>query len=220
MTNLGMTKGNGSTSAVGAMLLAPVRPVLLGLMLTGAGTSSARAEPSELLVFPQAALQTSSGAAAAVQGRAGASIAELRRLSGLSWDQLAHLFGVSRRSLHFWASGKAMAPSNEEHLQRMLAALRQIDRGSASANRSALLDAQAEGELPLDLLAGGQYQRVVELLGAGLARRLNPPKLSAAATAARAPRPPEELVGALQDRIHPTSGRLAGSKPMRIVRSK
>ncbi len=40
------------------------------------------------------------------------------------------------------------------------------------------------------------------------------PKLSAEARAARAPRPPEELVDALQDRIHPTSGRLIDAKPI------
>jgi DNA-binding transcriptional regulator YiaG len=219
MTSLAMTAGT-STSAAGAMLRGSVGPVLLGLMLSGTGTSSARAAPEETVVFPLAARQTSSGAAAVVPSRAGASIAELRRLSGLSWEQLAHVFGVSRRSLHFWASGKAMAPSNEEHLQRLLAALRQIDRGSASTNRSALLAVQAGGELPLDLLADGQYQRVVALLGSGEARRVVPAKLSAAAEAARAPRPPDELLGALQDRVHPASGRLLGSKPMRIVRSK
>jgi len=40
------------------------------------------------------------------------------------------------------------------------------------------------------------------------------PKISAAARAARAPRPPGELVGALQDRIHPTSGRLLAARPI------
>jgi DNA-binding NarL/FixJ family response regulator len=47
-------------------------------------------------------------------------------------------------------------------------------------------------------------------------RRVSPPKLSEEARAARAPRPPEELVGALQDRIHPTSGRLRAAKSVRF----
>ena len=34
------------------------------------------------------------------------AVSELRRISGLTWEQLAWLFGVSRRSVHFWASGK------------------------------------------------------------------------------------------------------------------
>lgn len=38
--------------------------------------------------------------------------------------------------------------------------------------------------------------------------------LSKEARAARAPRPPEELVDALQDRIHPTSGRLIAAMPI------
>ena len=66
----------------------------------------------------------------------------------------------------------------------------------------------------------GKDQRVSAQLGSGEAHRVRPAKLSAAALAARAPRPPEELLGALQDRIHPASGRLLGSKPMRIVQSK
>jgi hypothetical protein len=41
-----------------------------------------------------------------------------------------------------------------------------------------------------------------------------PPKLSAEARATRAPRPPEELVGALHDNIHPTSGRLISASPV------
>jgi len=39
-------------------------------------------------------------------------------------------------------------------------------------------------------------------------------KLSEEARAARAPRPREELVGALQDRIHPTSGRFLAARPI------
>src|SRR5690606_28590116 len=121
----------------------------------------------------------------------------------------ARLFNVTRRSLHFWASGKAMTPSNEEHLQRLLAVVRRLDRGSARENRTLLLSVREDGSLPVDLLAKGGYERVVALLGPGSGRRAVPPsKLSAEAQAARAPRPPEELVGALQDRVHPASGRL------------
>ena len=218
MMTLATRTNLGSTSAVGGMLMRQVKPVLLGLMLSGPGTSSATASPRELL-FPRRPEQTSGGASVVVPDRAGASIAELRRLSGLSWDQLARLFNVSRRALHFWASGKAMAPSNEEHLQRLLGVVRKIDRGSASVNRTALLGVQ-DGELPLDLLADGKYDRTLTLLGPGEARRVRAPRLSAAAVAARAPRPPEELVGALQNRIHPTSGRLLAAKAVRIVRSK
>ena len=91
----------------------------------------------------------------ALECEAGAVIGELRRLSGLTWDQLARLFGVSRRSVHFWASGKPMAPSNEEHLRRLLAVVRKVDRGSARANRAILLGADEDGISLFDLLAAG-----------------------------------------------------------------
>ena len=163
---------------------------------------------------------TTAGAAVVVAEPAGAAIGELRRLSGFTWDQLARIFDVSRRSLHFWASGKPMAPNNEEHLQRLLSVVRKIDRGSASANRAALLGVREDGSLPFDLLAAGDYERVLSQLGQGKARRAAPPKLSEEARAARAPRPPEELVGALQDRIHPTSGRLRAAKAIAVSRRK
>lgn len=211
-----------STSAAGAMVMRRARkPVLVGCMLAGLGTSTAYALPPDMMLHSQRLLEhTTAGVAVAVAKPAGGAIGELRRLSGFTWDQLARLFNVSRRSLHFWASGKPMAPGNEEHLQRLLAVVRKIDRGSASANRAVLLGAREDGSLPFDLLAAGDYDRVLSLLGPGDPRRAPPPKLSDDARAARAPRPPEELVGALQDRIHPTSGPLRAAKAITVSRRR
>lgn len=210
-----------TTSAAGAMLMRQVRaPMLVGCMLAGLGTSAAALPPLDIVRAQRSAAQTTSGVSLSVGAPAGAAIGELRRLSGLTWEQLARLFNVSRRSLHFWASGKPMASTNEEHLHRLILVLRKIDRGSASANRAALLDAREDGSLPFDLLAAGDYERVVSLIGAGHARRISPPALSEESRVARAPRPPEELVGALQDRIHPTSGRLRAAKPITVPRRK
>src|SRR4030065_864926 len=36
------------------------------------------------------------------------AIAEIRRLTGLTWGQIAEIFDVSRRTIHFWASGKPL----------------------------------------------------------------------------------------------------------------
>jgi DNA-binding transcriptional regulator YiaG len=218
MTNLKARPMFNSTSAAGAMLMGQVRePVLVGCMLAGLGTSTAYAVPPDTVLRSQRSVeQTTSGAAVLVAEPAGAAIGELRRLSGFTWDQLARIFHVSRRSLHFWASGKAMAPSNEEHLQRLLSVVRRIDRGSASANRAALLGICEDGSLLFDLLAAGDYERVLSLLGPGEAHRVSPPKLSEEARAARAPHPPEELVGALQDRIHRDGGTVRAAKSVKV----
>jgi hypothetical protein len=91
-------------------------------------------------------------------------------------------------------------PSNEEHLQRLIAAMHKIDRGSASANRSILLRVHEDGGMAFDLLANRDYDGVVALLGEHETQRTRLPKLAHEVRAARAPRPPEELVDALQDR--------------------
>lgn len=146
------------------------------------------------------------------------TIHELKKLSGLTWEQLARIFNVSRRSLHFWASGKPMTPFNEEHLRRLLATIRSIDRGSPDINRSALLQPQHGSTIPLDLLIAGKYEEVKQLLGAGTA--VEKPKLkplSLEAIASRLPPPPEALVGALQDTIHREVGR---SRPAKTTRSQ
>ena len=193
-----------STSAAGAMLMSQIpQHILIGIMLAGLGTSTEAALPIDLMSRSPRIAQTTAGLSVPLGECPGASIAELRRLSGLTWDQLARLFRVSRRSLHFWASGKAMTPANEEHLQRLVAVLRKLDRGSGSTNRAMLLTPRDDGTIPFDLLAEGRYEQVISVMGHGQSfPRVMPPQLSDEAKAARAPRPPEELVGALQDQIH------------------
>jgi transcriptional regulator with XRE-family HTH domain len=125
---------------------------------------------------------------------------ELRKLTGLTWEQLAELFKVSRRSLHLWASGEPMSCRNEERLYRLLGTIRYIDRGSASMNRSILLSPCSDGTLPFDLLTEGRYNEVQELLGPGNApRRPTLAPVSLEASNSRSPQKLEQLVGALHD---------------------
>ncbi|MEH2023895.1 XRE family transcriptional regulator [Nostoc sp.] len=146
------------------------------------------------------------------------ALSELRRLSGLTWDQLAKLFNVSRRSLHFWASGQPLSRFNEEHLHRVLGAIQYIDRGSASLNRSLLLKAGSNGRPLFDLMVVGKYEEFKQIIGSGNAPQkpqLSP--LSEDARAARRPQNPAELVDALQDPIHLE---VRQSRPARAARSR
>ena len=138
------------------------------------------------------------------------AIHELRRISGLTWDQLARLFNVSRRSLHAWGSGQPLYPANEERLNRLLAIIRYIDRGAADLNRQALLTPTTDDGLPLDLLINAEYERVKQLLGRGSGRRKikHTPLSPGASTQALWRPPPEQLVGTLHDTIHQEAGRL------------
>ena len=68
------------------------------------------------------------------------SVRELKERSGLTWDQLAKAFSVSRRSVHGWASGARMNAANAELLARLTGALSQVEvPGDTDATRAAIL---------------------------------------------------------------------------------
>jgi DNA-binding XRE family transcriptional regulator len=92
---------------------------------------------------------------------------EVRKLSGLTWEQLALALNVSRRSLHFWASGQPLSRSHEESVNQLLSTLRYINRGSAAINRRVLLSPTSDGQVPFELLVAGKYEAVKQLLGPG-----------------------------------------------------
>ena len=213
-----------TTSAGGPMIDRGYRAVwarITGCILAEPGTS---AGPVDWVVGAWNLVwrQTSGGASVLrKKDHAGGAIAELRRLSGLTWAQLARLFGVTRRSLHFWASGKPLTPANEERLNRMLATVRKVNRGSAIANRTLLLAADGDGQIAFDMLAEGRYEDVISLLGAGgVAPRSVGNRPSSSVQAARTPPAPDRFLNARQDRIHVEKPRLVSAKPIRVPRGK
>jgi DNA-binding transcriptional regulator YiaG len=179
---------------------------------TSADSSPSQAEVQAL----QPQKQTTAGVSFELRKLAASSVAELRRLTGFTWEQLARLFSVSRRSVHFWASGNKMTAANEEHLERVLATIRLIDRGSAHANRTALLAPRGDGVTPFEELTSGRYDAVVALIGRGSTRSpLHLSGLSPVAKAARVPRPPEELADASQERVHQELRKFRPAKSVR-----
>lgn len=145
------------------------------------------------------------------------AIFKLRRISGLTWEQLGELFGVSRRSVHFWASGKPLNAGHQQRLMQILDVVRAADRGDARATRAALLDVK-DGVTAFALLAAERYEEARAILGGG-AGRPGPAlaQLSAAAKTAREPLPPEDLVDAQHARVHRDPGR---ARPARTLRNK
>lgn len=132
-----------------------------------------------------------------------AALSELRKLSGLTWEQLARLFNVSRRSLHFWASGQPMSRFNEESLHRLLSTLRYINRGSANTSRQILLSPCKNGQIPFDLLVAGRYEDVKNLLGYGNApEQVQLAPIDDNERVLRKPQKPNELIDALHEPVH------------------
>jgi DNA-binding transcriptional regulator YiaG len=148
----------------------------------------------------------------------GNPIAEIRRISGLTFDQLARMFAVARRTVHLWMSGQRMLPAKQEQVQRILATMRRVDRGASDLTRAALL---GDGAKILDLIANGELSAVEGLLGAGPVKHHPLPPTS---RRPRAEQPsPADLVQATQDGPHPAvhgGKRIKSMKATRIPRGK
>ncbi len=139
--------------------------------------------------------------------KVGAEIFEIRRLSGLTWEELATIFDVSRRSLHHWANGKSISAANEVRVRRLLSTLRRIDRGEARRNRALLTSPHPEGGLVIDALRRGEFEAVERLIQPGAGRPSPVGRLAAGASAARRPPSPAVLVDARHDDGPVTRGR-------------
>ena len=97
-------------------------------------------------------------------------VCELRRISGLTWAQIAEIFCVSARAPYLWASGNTVSAENHKRLGQVTTALRFVDRGSAEENRNLLLGSARPGQTYLDLLRNGEYGLVREIAGQGAGR--------------------------------------------------
>ena len=129
------------------------------------------------------------------------AIMEIRRRSGLTWEELGDLFDVSRRSVHHWANGKPVTASHERMIRRMLAAVRHLDRGDQVSTRALLLTVdQAMGVAALDLLKDGRFDEAVGRVAGVPALEPHRIPLSSAARDARRPQAPALLLEAEQER--------------------
>ena len=131
----------------------------------------------------------------------GEAVMEIRRRSGLTWEELGNLFDVSRRSVHHWASGKPASARSEQTIRRILAAIRRLDQGRQTATRARLLAVDGDlGVSAFELLKQGHF------IGGGAwaddrrAPEHRPVPLSRAAKDARRPPAPALLLEAEQDR--------------------
>lgn len=149
----------------------------------------------------------------------GDAVLELRRRSGLTWDELASLFDVTRRSLHHWSNGKPVAAKHERAIRQALVAVRHLDLGASADTRALLLTAGLAGVSYFDLLRAGQADEVIASMGerSAATTRVRMP-LSREALEARRPPAPDLLVGAIEPKIDtPAKARL--TRVARLPRS-
>lgn len=79
-------------------------------------------------------------------------VRDLHEISGLTWEQIAKLFSVSRRAVHLWAAGKPMNAGHEELLSGLLRIAKALPGSTAAQRRSAMLRPGASGPSIYDQL--------------------------------------------------------------------
>lgn len=115
-------------------------------------------------------------------------VQEFKRVSGLTWAQVADVFEVSSRAPFDWASGKPVNAKNHEKLASAVAVVRFIDRGASEDNRNLLLSEAVDGQTHLNLLQSSEFERVREIAGKGKGRPSFEQKLTVEASKFSAPR--------------------------------
>lgn len=75
-----------------------------------------------------------------VPTRPALSLAEVRRLSGLSWQQIANAVGVSRRAVHYWSNGGNIAAVHQERLNELAAEVEHLSYLGPDQVRSRLTE--------------------------------------------------------------------------------
>lgn len=131
-------------------------------------------------------------------------IRELHRRSGLTWEQIAQIFGADRRTVHLWASGKPMRATQAEKLGRIISVLARFDRGSPTLTRDFLLTASVGGKLLVDLIQEGQFREIASAAFSEApvnrwTRMRRPPKLSADTAKRRRDLTLPEMLGSEDD---------------------
>jgi hypothetical protein len=99
--------------------------------------------------------------------------------SGLTWDQLARLFGVSRRAVHSWATGSRLNASHQELLTQLTQLVNTLDSGDPQRNRDRLLAPRPGRPSLFDEVRARRGSQSLDITGT---------------------LPPAQLLGALHDR--------------------
>ena len=96
-------------------------------------------------------------------------IQSLHAASGLTWDQLAKLFGVSRRSVHLWGAGGRMNGSNLERASFLLRTVQELPGYDAETKRTAIFAPGSDGY--------SRFDRLVSEVARGGGAAINRPPL-------------------------------------------
>jgi DNA-binding transcriptional regulator YiaG len=121
-------------------------------MSLATSTGSVNLETGPMIIAAPKPIVVPSDAAVANTVTEADQVRWLHEASGLTWDHLGKVFGVSRRAVHLWANGGRMNSINAQTLADLVAVVRELPARSPSDARAQLLAAGPDGRSKLDTL--------------------------------------------------------------------
>lgn len=94
-------------------------------------------------------------------------VRQLHKNSGLTWEQLARLFSVSRRAIHLWASGGNMTASHLEILRDFARLVSRAPTATPGETRDWLYGSGSDSHSPLEQFIEDHRRREVPIKGSG-----------------------------------------------------
>lgn len=94
-------------------------------------------------------------------------LAEVKRLTGWSWERVAQALGCTRQAIHGWTVGREINQNNAERLAKLYATILYIDRGSAEDNRALLNTDLGNGLIAAELIDQGRFEELRTFAGEG-----------------------------------------------------
>jgi len=145
---------------------------LVGSMTLGAaGTGNAATFPLETRTatpqIKQDLYRLTQSPAVSATPRTADLVIRLHAQSGLTWDQVGRLLGVSRRAVHMWASGKRVNAHNAELLADLARMVDSAVGGTPDERRAWLFTATAGGATPVERFLSRHRQPGHPLSGSG-----------------------------------------------------
>lgn len=83
-------------------------------------------------------------------------VAAIRRISGLSWQQVADAAGVSRRSVHYWVNGGNISKLHRDRLQQLASEVDGLSYLAPETVRAHLMERDSSGQTILGRMAAGR----------------------------------------------------------------
>lgn len=206
------TGAGGVARAMGGVL---VVASMLGYSATGDASLSQRILPERTSSIPVGALP--SPASPDSRSSTSRSIMAIRRISNLTWDEVAKLFRVSRRTVHLWANGRHPSSDQERKIGRILGVLSSYQGLSPSSLREQLMASAKPGVLFFDLLCNNEFdtfRSLFPVVGGMTARTLPSQPIEARNYF---PPSPVSMLDAVQDRPV-ADGKAVASKGVRFKR--